>query len=219
MGVLHAQQSGVAETTAGLEPELIWGREWLEERIGGLGFQVTAGAFMQTNTVMCERLYQIAIDYARPEPGDVVWDLYCGGGAIGLLAAAAGATQVYGIDISAESIERAQENARRNDIATAEFVTGDVAKEVRPLLERVPAPTVAFVDPPRAGLSQRAVRRLIELAPKRLVYVSCNPTTLAPNARQLVDAGYRLERVRTVDMFPHTPHIECVARFVSAEAT
>jgi 23S rRNA (uracil1939-C5)-methyltransferase len=90
-------------------------------------------------------------------------------------------------------------------------VAGDVAKSVRPLLERVPRPDVVFVDPPRSGLTPRAVRRVIELAPQRLVYVSCNPTTFAPNARQLVDAGYVLERVRPLDMFPHTPHIECVA--------
>jgi 23S rRNA (uracil1939-C5)-methyltransferase len=216
VGVLHAQQETVGETTANVEPVLIHGRDWFEERIGGLSFHVTAGAFMQTNTIMCERLYEVAIDYASINPDDIVWDLYCGGGAIGLQAASAGATAVYGIDLSAESIVQARENAERNEIATAEFVEGDVAKEVRPLLERVPRPTLAFVDPPRAGLSNRAVRRLIELAPERIVYVSCNPTTLAPNARQLVDAGYVLERVRPVDMFPHTPHIECVAAFRSS---
>jgi len=215
VGVLHAQQDSVAETTAGVTPTLLYGRDWFEERIGGLSFHVTIGAFMQTNTIMCERLYAIALEYAEITPEDVVWDLYCGSGAIGLQAAAAGATAVYGIDISAESIVQARENAERNGLATAEFVQGDVSKEVRPLLERVPKPDLLFVDPPRAGLTARAVRRAIELAPQRLVYVSCNPTTLAPNARQLVDAGYVLEKVRPVDMFPHTPHIECVAQFVS----
>jgi 23S rRNA (uracil1939-C5)-methyltransferase len=167
---------------------------------------------MQTNTVMCERLYARAMELAKPGIDDVVWDLYCGAGAIGLLAAAAGAGQVYGIEISAESVERARENAARNDLDRVEFVVGDVARELPALRERVPAPTLAFVDPPRAGLTLKAVRRLIELEPQRIVYVSCNPTTLAPNARQLVDAGYRLEVVQPVDMFPHTPHIEAVAR-------
>ena len=138
-------------------------------------------------------------------------DLYCGGGAIGLLAARAGAGEVFGIEISPESVARARENADRNGLAQAEFVVGDVAREARELRARVPAPTLAFVDPPRAGLTPRAVRRLIELEPGRIVYVSCNPTTLAPNARQLVDAGYRLRSVQPVDMFPHTPHIESVA--------
>jgi len=163
--------------------------------------------------VMAERLYGLAMDIGAPGADDVVWDLYCGAGAIGLLAAVAGAGRVIGIEIAPESVARARENAARNGIENAEFVAGDVAREARGLLERFPAPTLAFVDPPRAGLTPKAVRRLIEMAPERIVYVSCNPTTLAPNARQLVDAGYRLETVQPVDMFPHTPHIEAVARF------
>src|SRR5262249_32912411 len=136
-------------------------------------------------------------------------------GAIGLLAAPS-VQQVVGVEISPESIARARDNARRNGIDNAEFVEGDVARAVRPLLERMPPPDVVFVDPPRAGLSQKAVRRVLELAPERISYVSCNPTTLAPNARQLVDGGYRLETVQPVDMFPHTHHIECVAAFTRA---
>ncbi len=213
VGVVHAVNDGPAEVTYGLEARTVHGRDWFAERIGGIEFRVSAGAFMQTNTEMSERLYELALALGDPRADDVVWDLYCGAGAIGLLAAAAGAGQVYGIEISAESVSAATDNARRNGIANAEFAQGDVARAVRPLLERVPPPTLAFVDPPRAGLTPKAVRRLIELAPPRIVYVSCNPTTLAPNARQLVDAGYRLEVVQPVDMFPHTPHIECVARF------
>ena len=118
---------------------------------------------------------------------------------------------MFGIEIAEESVARARENAERNGIANIEFIAGDVAKSVAPLLERAPRPDVVFVDPPRAGLTPKAVRRLLELAPERIVYVSCNPTTLAPNARTLVDGGYTVERARPVDMFPHTPHIECVA--------
>jgi 23S rRNA (uracil1939-C5)-methyltransferase len=211
VGLLHAVNPGVAEVTGGLDARVLHGRDSYLERIGGLEFAVTAGAFMQTNTEMCERLYDLAMEVGAPGPDDVVWDLYCGGGAIGLLAARAGAGEVFGIEISPESVARARENAGRNGLAHAEFVVGDVAREARELRARVPAPTLAFVDPPRAGLTPRAVRRLIELEPGRIVYVSCNPTTLAPNARQLVDAGYRLRSVQPVDMFPHTPHIEAVA--------
>jgi 23S rRNA (uracil1939-C5)-methyltransferase len=213
VGVLHAVNAGVAEATGGLEAHVLHGQDSFTERIGGLDFTVTAGAFMQTNTRMAERLYGLAMELGAPCPDDVVWDLYCGAGAIGLLAAAAGAGRVVGIEIAPESVARASENAARNGIENAEFVAGDVAREARGLLERLPAPTLAFVDPPRAGLTPKAVRRLVELAPERIVYVSCNPTTLAPNARQLVDAGYRLEAVQPVDMFPHTPHIEAVGRF------
>ena len=211
VGVVHAVNPGVAEVTGGLEHSVLYGRDWFSERIGGLEFQVSPGAFMQTNTVMAERLYAIAIEFADLRPDDVVWDLYCGAGAIGLLAARR-AGRVYGIEISPESIAGARRNAERNGIANVEFLEGDAAKSVRPLLERAPRPDVVFVDPPRSGLTPKTVRRVLELAPERLVYVSCNPTTLAPNARQLVDGGYTLERVRPLDMFPHTPHIECVAQ-------
>jgi 23S rRNA (uracil1939-C5)-methyltransferase len=210
VGVVHAQNPGVADVAAGHRQSALIGRDWFGERIGGLDFRVSAGAFMQTNTVMAERLYAIAIEFAELRPDDIVWDLYCGAGAIGLLAAR-GAAAVYGIEISPESIAGARANAERNGVANAEFIAGDVARSVRPLLERAPLPDVVFVDPPRSGLTPKAVRRVLELAPERLVYVSCNPTTLAPNARQLVDGGYMLERVRPLDMFPHTPHIECVA--------
>jgi 23S rRNA (uracil1939-C5)-methyltransferase len=210
VGVVHAVNAGPSEVTSGLDPVLLLGRDRYAERISGLDFQVTAGAFMQTNTAMCERLYAIAVDFAGLRPDDVAWDLYCGAGAIGLLAASR-AGRVWGIEISEESVAAARATAARNGISNIEFVAGDVARSVRPLLERAAPPTVVFVDPPRAGLTPKAVRRLIELRPERIVYVSCNPTTLAPNARQLADAGYLLERVRPVDMFPHTPHIEAVA--------
>jgi 23S rRNA (uracil1939-C5)-methyltransferase len=210
VGVVHAENPGLGEATAGLEPRPLLGADRYEELVGGLRLSVTAGAFMQTNTVMSERLYELAIEYAGLTADDVAWDLYCGAGAIGLLAAAH-AGQVFGIEIADESVERARENAERNGVANIEFVAGDVAKSVAPLLERAPSPSVVFVDPPRAGLTPKAVKRLLELRPERIVYVSCNPTTLAPNARALVDGGYVLERARPVDMFPHTPHIECVA--------
>jgi 23S rRNA (uracil1939-C5)-methyltransferase len=215
VGVVHAVNDGVAEVTGGLEPVTLFGSDEFEEQILGLTLRLSAGAFMQTNSEMCDVLYGHALEFAGLQPGDVAWDLYCGAGAIGLLAAPR-VGRVVGVEISAESIARARDNAARNGIANAEFVQGDVAKELRPLLERVPRPDVVFVDPPRAGLTPRAVRRLLELAPPRISYVSCNPTTLAPNARQLVDGGYRLEAVQPVDMFPHTHHIECVARFTRA---
>jgi 23S rRNA (uracil1939-C5)-methyltransferase len=209
---VHAVNDGVAEASSGLPTRTLLGADEFEERVLGLSLRLSPGAFMQTNSEMCDVLYGLALEYAELRPDDVAWDLYCGAGAIGLLAAPH-VRRVVGIEISSESIARARDNASRNGVSNAEFVQGDVAKELRPLLERVERPTVAFVDPPRAGLTPRAVRRLIELAPERIVYVSCNPTTLAPNARQLVDGGFVLERVRPVDMFPHTHHIECVTRF------
>ena len=139
-----------------------------------------------------------------------VFDLFCGIGTLGLsLAGRAG--EVWGVEIVPEAIVDAEENARLNGIENARFRAGDARKEIRPLLEEAGRPDVVVVDPPRAGLSKKVVRRLIECEAPRIVYVSCNPTTLAPNAAQLAEAGYRLRRVRPVDMFPQTPHIECVA--------
>jgi 23S rRNA (uracil1939-C5)-methyltransferase len=139
-----------------------------------------------------------------------VFDLYCGIGTIALLLAPRVA-EVWGLELLEDAIADAIAGARLNEIDNARFFAGDVRVSLRELVDRAGRPDVVVVDPPRAGLSQRVVRRIIEARPQRVVYVSCNPPTLAPNAAQLVEAGYRLERVRPVDMFPQTPHIECVA--------
>jgi 23S rRNA (uracil1939-C5)-methyltransferase len=118
---------------------------------------------------------------------------------------------VWGIELVEEAVADAIENARSNEVENASFFAGDVRTALRPLVEKAGAPDVLVLDPPRAGLSQKIVRRVLETGARKIVYVSCNPTTLAPNARQMADAGYRLSVVRPVDMFPQTPHIECVA--------
>ncbi|MHB1571186.1 MAG: class I SAM-dependent RNA methyltransferase, partial [Solirubrobacteraceae bacterium] len=142
-----------------------------------------------------------------------VFDLFCGIGTIGLLLSPRVA-EVWGLELVEEAISDAIANARLNEIDNARFFAGDVRLALRELVEKAGRPDLIVVDPPRAGLSQKVVRRMLEAAPKRIVYVSCNPTTLAPNAAQLVEAGYELVRVRPVDMFPQTPHIECVAELV-----
>jgi len=119
--------------------------------------------------------------------------------------------EVWGLELVEEAIADAIANARRNEIDNVRFFAGDVRLALRELVAQASRPDVIVVDPPRAGLSAKIVRRIIEAAPARVVYVSCNPTTLAPNAAQLIEAGYELGRVRPVDMFPQTPHIECVA--------
>src|SRR3712207_1218109 len=139
-----------------------------------------------------------------------VADLYCGIGTIALVLSL-DAGEVIGVEIVEEAVRDAIDNARRNGVDNARFYAGDVRTAMRPLLEEEGRPDVVVVDPPRAGLSQKVVRRVLEAEAQRIVYVSCNPTTLAPNARQIVDAGYELKTVRPVDMFPQTPHIECVA--------
>jgi 23S rRNA (uracil1939-C5)-methyltransferase len=210
-GLLHTRTEALAETTVGGETQLLHGADRLEERLGGLELAISGEAFFQTNTEMAERLYGLAIEYAGLSGFERVYDLYCGIGTIGLLMAAR-AAEVNGLEIVEDAVADAIRNAARNDIDNARFYAGDVRLALRELAERAGRPDVLVVDPPRAGLSQKVVRRIIETSPKRIVYVSCNPTTLAPNARQLVDAGYRLTKVRPVDMFPQTPHVECVAQ-------
>ncbi|MGI8712546.1 MAG: 23S rRNA (uracil(1939)-C(5))-methyltransferase RlmD [Solirubrobacteraceae bacterium] len=212
-GLLWTRTSSVAETTQGGQTELLAGADRFEETVGGMRFEISANAFFQTNTEMAERLYQLALEFANPSGFERVYDLYCGIGTIGLLMSPRIA-ELWGLELVPEAIADAIGNARVNEIDNAHFFAGDVRLALRELVERAGRPDLLVVDPPRSGLSQKVVRRVIEASPARIVYVSCNPTTLAPNAAQLVEAGYRLVRVRPVDMFPQTPHIECVAELV-----
>ena len=210
-GVWWTQTEGLGESTAGGKSQLLAGNPQLEDRLGDLRFLISPEAFFQTNTEMAETLYRVAVDYAQLGGTERVYDLYCGIGTIALTMAPR-ARSVHGLEIVEDAIQDAAENARLNEIDNASFYAGDVRTSLRDLVTEVGRPDVVVVDPPRAGLSQKVVRRIIEAQPKRIVYVSCNPTTLAPNARQLVDdGGYELKRVVPVDMFPQTPHIESVA--------
>jgi 23S rRNA (uracil1939-C5)-methyltransferase len=205
---LHTVIEGTGSGTDG--PTGAIGREHLGEELCGLRFRISHAAFFQTNTEMAERLYGIAAEMAALEGDERIYDLFSGIGTLGLTMAGQ-AAEVWGIELVPEAVADAEENARLNEIRNARFRVGDARKEIRPLLTDAGRPDLVVVDPPRAGLSKKVVRRLIECEAKRIVYVSCNPTTLAPNAAQLTEAGYRLRRVRPVDMFPQTPHIECVA--------
>ncbi len=209
-GLFWTRQEQLGETALGGETTLISGTPQLREQIGGLEFLISPEAFFQTNTEMAEQLYALAAEFAQLRGHERVFDLYCGIGTIGL-SLAARAREVVGVEIVEPAVADAIENARLNEVTNARFYAGDIRLAMRDLVEQAGRPDVAVVDPPRAGLSQKVVRRIIEAGPSRIVYVSCNPTTLAPNAAQMVEAGYRLVRVRPVDMFPQTPHIESVA--------
>ena len=183
-----------AEVT-NLPTTLLWGDDAIEEELCGLRFRVRPSAFLQTNTAMAERLYALAADYAELTGGETVW----------------------GVEVSEESVACALENADLNGISNAAFFAGEVGASLEELADRAGPPDVAVVDPPRAGLSGKALRRLARLEAPRIVYVSCNPTTLAGNVKELGrEWDYRLERVRPVDMFPHTPHVESVALLTRA---
>jgi 23S rRNA (uracil1939-C5)-methyltransferase len=211
-----------ADAAVGDGPHLLLGPPYLRERLAGVDLRVPATAFLQTNSVMCEALYATALDFAAVDPARPAADLYCGIGSLSLPLALQ-ARQVQAVEIQADAIVAARENARLNGIVNVGFH----ARDVRPLLKFPPHPTLdaertdpserpatVLVDPPRAGMARKALQRTAALGADRFVYVSCNPTTLAGNGAELTELGYRLERVAPVDMFPQTHHIETVALFV-----
>jgi 23S rRNA (uracil1939-C5)-methyltransferase len=199
-----------AERTS-LPTELLWGEEAIEERILDLRVRIRPNAFLQTNTEMAEQLYGLAREYAGLTGDENVFDLYCGTGTIGL-ALAGSARSVAGLEISEEAVACAIENAELNGVDNAQFFAGNVGQAIEELVEEAGAPDLVVVDPPRAGLAGKALRRLGQIGAPRVVYVSCNPTTLASDVKVLhEDFGYELRRCRPVDMFPHTPHVESVS--------
>jgi len=199
-----------AEVT-NLPSVLLWGEDAIEEELLGLRCRIRPNAFLQTNTAMAERLYATARELAALTGDETVYDLYCGTGTIAL-ALASGALTVWGVEISEEAVACAIENAELNGIGNAAFFAGNVGQSLEELRERAGPPQVVVVDPPRAGLAGKALRRTGALAAQRIVYVSCNPTTLASDVKVLQEEfGYRLISCRPVDMFPHTPHIESVS--------
>lgn len=209
-GLLWTQMHDVGETTYGGETELVSGDAYLHEEISGLRMRISPEGFFQTNTVMAEKLYGIAGEYADLQGWERLFDLYCGSGAVGLTMAAR-AGELVGVEIVEDSIRDATYNAQLNDVRNARFLASDARTGLPDAVEHAGRPDVLVVDPPRAGVGPRVCRRIAEAAPKRIVYVSCNPTTLAPDAARLVDEGYVLRKVRPVDLFPQTPHVECVA--------
>lgn len=213
VGVLHSQSDSPAEVSFGADPpELLWGRDWFEEVLGGHRLRVRSQSFLQTNTAMANRLYERVLAMARPRPDDVAYDLYCGLGSITLVLAEH-VGEVVGVEVVPEAIECAAENAELNGIENVEWQVGNV----RPILKFAkgvwPDPTLVVVDPPRAGLVPKVVRRICEAGPERIIYVSCNPTTFAGNVPMFREHGYRPVAIEPVDQFPFTPHCELVARF------
>ncbi len=204
-----------ASVAVGVEEHLLGGRDHIRERVGGLTFQVSASSFFQTNTRQAERLFDLVIDSAGLTGTETVYDLYSGTGAISLLLARR-ARWVYGIEVAQAAVDDAGLNAAANSITNCTFVCGEVRFVLPSLIAKGVTAEVVVADPPRAGFHPKALHALITLGARRIVYVSCNPTTLARDLGELVRGGYRLEWVQPVDMFPHTPHIEAVARLERA---
>ena len=199
-----------ASVAVGVEEHLLGGRDHIRESLGGLTFQVSAGSFFQTNTAQAERLFGLVLDAAALTGEETVLDLYSGTGAISLLLARR-CRRVFGIEVAPAAVADAVRNAEINGITNCTFLAGEVRFVLPELISRGVSADVAVCDPPRAGFHPKALAALATLAPARIVYVSCNPATLARDVGDLARSGYRVEWVQPVDMFPHTPHIEVVA--------
>lgn len=194
----------------GPEYRTLWGRDWLEEELCGLTFRLSVPSFFQINHTQTQRLYETAVRFAGLTGQETVLDLYCGIGTI-TLALARRAEQVIGAEIVPQAIEDAKENARRNGIKNAEFFCGDAGAVAQKLAQEGVRPQVICVDPPRKGLAPEVPAILSAMDPERIVYVSCDPATLARDVRRLGELGYQTVRVQGIDLFPRTAHVETVA--------
>lgn len=186
----------------------LWGSDTIEETLCGYTFSISPQSFFQINPPQAEKLYERAVEYAAPDGGTVL-DLYCGTGTI-TLCLSAKADQVIGAEIVPEAVENAKGNARRNGVTNAEFICADAAEAAGTFKERGIQPDCIVVDPPRKGMYPEALQNIVDMQPERIVYVSCDPATLARDVKVLGEKGYHITKGTAVDMFPRTHHVETV---------
>jgi len=210
--IVHGQTASKSNVAVSEIETILYGPGHIEEEVLGLRFRIRAGSFFQTNTVQAEQLYQVGLELLEPGPEDRLLDLYCGTGTIGLLLASRVA-EVTGVELVPDAVAMARENAAQNGIANATFVQGPVRDFLRDASSSPGAFEVVVIDPPRAGLHPRALKRLLRLGAPKILYFSCNPATFARDARTLRESGYALSEIQPVDMFPHTRHVELAALF------
>ena len=193
-----------------LDPIVISGNGYVMEKLGKYDFKISPKSFFQTNTKQAEQLYTVAKEFAGLTGSEIVYDLYCGTGSIGIFVSE-GASKIIGIEVIAQAIEDAKQNAAINNVSHSQFFTGDVVDLCNDaFFSEHGHPDVVITDPPRAGMHEKLVKKLIEISAPKIVYVSCNVATQARDI-SLLSEKYRVSRIQPVDMFPHTHHIECVA--------
>ncbi len=192
--------------------KLLWGQTYITDTIGEISYQISPMSFYQVNPVQTEKLYRIALEYAGLTGNETVWDLYCGIGTISLFLAKK-AKRVFGVEIVPDAVRDAKKNAQRNRIANAEFFVGKAEEILPEKYEREGVKAdVIVVDPPRKGCDQKLLETMVKMQPERIVYVSCDSATLARDLKWLCERGYELKRVRGVDQFGQTVHVETVVR-------
>ena len=199
----------------GAQCKTLWGPGYIEDELCGCRFLISPVSFYQVNPAQTEKLYNCAVKAANLTKDSFVLDAYCGTGTIGLVAAKRSGCRVLGVESNRAAVQDAIRNAKRNGIANARFVAEDAGRFMQKLAQSNEAePDVVFMDPPRAGSDHAFLSSLLQLAPRRVVYISCNPETQARDLKELVAGGYRVESVQPVDLFPYTKHVETVASLV-----
>lgn len=206
-GILHSVNDGLADVVKSDEMRLLYGRDFFMEKLFDLEFKVSVYSFFQTNSAGAEKLYSIVKEFAGDVADKTVFDLYCGTGTIGQIMAEAGSKKVLGIELIEEAVVAANENAKCNHLENCTFLAGDVLKMVDELEER---PDLIIVDPPRDGIHPKAIGKIIAFGAPEIVYVSCKPTSLARDLEIFQQEGYQVERVKLMDMFPRTVHVETI---------
>ena len=203
----------VTNVIFGDETKILYGEPYIYDEMNGIRFAISPRSFYQVNPVQTETLYSKAVEFAGLTGNEVVFDAYCGIGTITLFLAQH-AKEVYGVEIIPEAIEDAKMNAKLNNFNNAQFAVGKSEDIIPMWIENGIIPDVIVVDPPRKGCDKTLLDTMLEAKPKRIVYVSCDSSTLARDLKILIDGGYNLEVVQPVDMFPQTAHVECVAKLV-----
>ena len=214
-GVLHTLSDTLADAVKPDSTEIIYGVDYLKERLLDLDFHISPFSFFQTNTLGAEVLYSTALDMIKDMNNKTIFDLYCGTGTITQIMATR-AQKVYGIEIVEEAVDKAKENAKLNNLDNCYFIAGDVLTEVDKLKDK---PDIIVLDPPREGIHPKAIQKIINFDAKELLYISCKPTSLARDLPILEEAGYKVEKVCCVDMFPNTPHVETVVHLTRTNGT
>jgi 23S rRNA (uracil1939-C5)-methyltransferase len=209
--VVRNINSKLANIAVGEEEELLGGERTITERLGKFTFEISSNSFFQTNTRQAEKLYEVVLNMANLQGDESVLDLYCGTGTISIFLSQ-NAKKVIGVESVEESVKNAQRNAELNNVTNCEFICGEVKKVLAKSETDKKIPDLVVVDPPRAGLHKHVVKSLLSIKPAKIIYVSCNPSTLARDLKILCEEYYKLDKVQPIDMFPHTYHIETVAR-------
>ena len=203
-----------ASIALGEKEIILAGEGYIEDKIGAFNFQVSANSFFQTNSLGAEKLYEKVAEYAELDGSEIVFDLYCGTGTIPIFLSGR-AKEIIGMEIAESAVIDAERNCRYNYVANCNFILGDIRKR---LFDPKKKPDVLIIDPPRAGIHQDILAGIMDISPERIVYVSCNPATMARDIGRM-SGKYELIEIQPVDMFPHTYHVEAIGKLVPREGS